>query len=122
MQEIAENIAQVTDLIRHVADVSREQSMGISSVNEAIAAIDEITQHNVSLADEGAKSTASLEDQASALIDAVSVFKIYQGVIHEEHEGQGQLLRLKQQKRKIELKTAETQTESAVVRLRTIKR
>jgi methyl-accepting chemotaxis protein len=43
MQEIAENIAQVTDLIRHVADVSREQSMGISSVNEAIAAIDEIT-------------------------------------------------------------------------------
>jgi hypothetical protein len=39
-----------------------------------------------------------------------------------EHEEQGQLLRLKQQKRKIELKTAEIQTESAVVRLRTIKR
>ncbi|MBR7793447.1 hypothetical protein KDM87_12645 [Undibacterium sp. FT147W] len=125
MQEIAENIAQVTDLIRHVADVSQEQSMGISSVNEAIAAIDEITQHNVSLADEGAKSTASLEDQASALIDAVSVFKIYGSDMHAEHEEQGQLLRLKQPKRKIELKTAETQAESAVVRLpalRTFKR
>lgn len=94
MQDIADNIAQVTDLIRHVADVSREQSMGISSVNEAIAAIDEITQHNVSLADEGAKSTASLEDEASALIDAVSVFKTYQDAPDTAYHGQEQRLKL----------------------------
>ena len=94
MQDIADNIAQVTDLIRHVADVSREQSMGISSVNEAIAAIDEITQHNVSLADEGAKSTASLEDEASALIDAVSVFKTYQDAPDAAYHGQEQRLKL----------------------------
>ena len=94
MQDIADNIAQVTALIRHVADVSREQSMGISSVNEAIAAIDEITQHNVSLADEGAKSTASLEDEASALIAAVSVFKTYQDAPDTAYHGQEQRLKL----------------------------
>ena len=75
MREIAENVEQVTDLIKHVSNASQEQSAGISSVNEAINSIDEITQHNAALVGQATQSTDKLESQASELSAAVSVFK-----------------------------------------------
>ncbi|MFZ6847094.1 methyl-accepting chemotaxis protein [Undibacterium sp. RuRC25W] len=75
MREIAENVEQVTDLIKHVSNASQEQSAGISNVNEAISSIDEITQHNASLVEQATKSTDKLESQAIDLSAAVSVFK-----------------------------------------------
>ena len=75
MREIAENVEQVTDLIKHVSNASQEQSAGISNVNEAISSIDEITQHNASLVEQATKSTDKLESQAIELSVAVSVFK-----------------------------------------------
>ncbi|MFZ6690283.1 methyl-accepting chemotaxis protein [Undibacterium sp. SXout20W] len=75
MREIAENVDQVTDLIKHVSSASQEQSAGISNVNEAINSIDEITQHNAALVEQASKSTNNLEGQASELNAAVSVFK-----------------------------------------------
>nr|WP_281388463.1 methyl-accepting chemotaxis protein [Undibacterium jejuense] len=78
MREIAENVEQVTDLIKHVSNASQEQSAGISSVNEAINSIDEITQHNAALVGQATESTDKLESQASELSAAVSVFKTKQ--------------------------------------------
>ena len=75
MREIAENVDQVTDLIKHVSNASQEQSAGISNVNEAINSIDEITQHNAALVEQASKSTNNLEGQAGELHAAVSVFK-----------------------------------------------
>ena len=75
MRDIAENVEQVTDLIRHVSNASQEQSAGISNVNEAINSIDEITQHNAALVEQATTSTDNLESQASDLSAAVSVFK-----------------------------------------------
>ena len=75
MKEIADDVAQVTDLIRHVANASQEQIAGISNVNLAISSIDEITQHNASLVEQATDSTERLEQQAASLSTAVSVFK-----------------------------------------------
>lgn len=75
MTEIARNAAEVGGLIRQIAHASQEQSQGIVNVNQAIAEIDQITQHNAALVEQAAASSATLEEQAASLSAAVSVFQ-----------------------------------------------
>lgn len=83
MTTIANGVAQVSTLIEQIAHASREQSAGISSVNETIASIDSITQHNASLVSEAARSAAQLESQAAALSAAISAFRPASEHIHQ---------------------------------------
>lgn len=76
MQDIAENVEQVSSLIHHVANASQEQSAGISSVNNAISSIDQLTQENASLVEQAKFSTEQLEQNAATLSKAVSAFRI----------------------------------------------
>ncbi|GGX32139.1 methyl-accepting chemotaxis protein [Undibacterium squillarum] len=75
MSTIAQDVAQVSALIEQIAGAGREQSAGISSVNDTIASIDSITQHNASLVSEAARSAAQLESEAAALSAAISAFR-----------------------------------------------
>ena len=75
MSRITSDVAEVSALIEQIASAGREQSAGISSVNETIASIDSITQHNASLVSEATHSAAQLESQAKALSEAISVFR-----------------------------------------------
>ncbi|MGZ8262262.1 MAG: methyl-accepting chemotaxis protein, partial [Methylotenera sp.] len=49
---------------------------GIDQVNNAVASMDEATQQNAALVEEAAAAAASLVDQANALSDVISVFKL----------------------------------------------
>ncbi len=76
MQEIVEGITRVTDIMSEIASASAEQTMGIEQVTEAITQMDSVTQQNAALVEEAAAAAGSLQEQASALAQIVSVFKV----------------------------------------------
>jgi methyl-accepting chemotaxis protein len=76
MEEVVAGIRGVSSLIGDISGASREQSEAIEQVNQALAQIDEVTQHNVALAEESAAAVESLEQQADALVKSVSVFRL----------------------------------------------
>ena len=47
---ISQKIAQTDEMVRNVANASREQMTGISQINDAVAQLDQMTQHNAKLA------------------------------------------------------------------------
>jgi len=81
MEEIVSSVKRVTDIMSEIAAASQEQSSGIEQVNQAVGQMDEMTQQNAALVEEAAAAAESLQDQASQLAQAVSVFKL-DGVAH----------------------------------------
>lgn len=72
-------ITQVKEAIKHVSDIaaaSEEQSRGIEQVNQAVVQMNEVTQQNAALVEQAAAAAQSLEEQATQLNKAVSVFKL----------------------------------------------
>ena len=76
MGEIVTSVKRVTDIMGEIAAASQEQSAGIEQVNQAITQMDDATQQNAALVEEAAAAAMSLQDQASKLAEAVSVFKL----------------------------------------------
>ncbi|NHZ94677.1 methyl-accepting chemotaxis protein [Massilia sp. CCM 8734] len=76
MQEIVTSIARVTDIMGEITTASAEQTAGIDQINEAVGQMDSITQQNVGLVEEAAAAAGLLREQAGALTQVVSVFKV----------------------------------------------
>ncbi|MEG9453360.1 MAG: methyl-accepting chemotaxis protein [Pantoea piersonii] len=76
MSDIVSAVTRVTDIMGEIASASDEQSRGIDQVGLAVTEMDRVTQQNAALVEESASAAASLEDQASRLKQAVSVFNI----------------------------------------------
>jgi methyl-accepting chemotaxis protein len=76
MGEIVNSVKRVSDIIAEISAASNEQSHGIDQVNHAVTSMDEATQQNAALVEEAAAAAESLVEQANALADAVSVFKL----------------------------------------------
>ncbi|NHZ32941.1 methyl-accepting chemotaxis protein [Massilia rubra] len=76
MHAIVSSIQSVTDMMGAITAASREQTLGIEQINQAICQMDEVTQQNAALVEEAAAAAGALEDQASNLVQEVSVFKI----------------------------------------------
>jgi aerotaxis receptor len=68
-------VQQVTAIMNEISVASREQSIGVDQVNSAIAHMDQVTQQNAALVEEAAAATASLDNEAGGLTQAVSLFK-----------------------------------------------
>jgi methyl-accepting chemotaxis protein len=76
MGEMADSVRRVTDIVIDIAAASREQSLGISQVNQAIAQMDDVTQRNAALVEQAAAATQVMREETGRLIDAVGVFKV----------------------------------------------
>ena len=76
MGEIVASVQRVTDIMAEISAASQEQSAGIEQVNQAITQMDETTQQNAALVEEAAAAARSMEEQAGALTQSVSVFKL----------------------------------------------
>jgi methyl-accepting chemotaxis protein len=76
MDEIVTSVKRVTDIMSEIAAASQEQSSGIEQVNQAVGQMDEVTQQNSALVEQAAAAAESLQDQATQLAQAVSVFKL----------------------------------------------
>jgi methyl-accepting chemotaxis protein len=75
MLEIVASVKQVTDMVGEITTASNEQRTGIEEVNRAIALMDQVTQQNAALVEQGAGAVQTLQSQADSLNRAVSVFK-----------------------------------------------
>jgi methyl-accepting chemotaxis protein len=76
MGQIRQAIRQVSVMVAEITTASEEQSRGIEQVNQAVGQMDEVTQQNAALVEQAAMAAQSLEEQATNLNEAVSVFKL----------------------------------------------
>jgi methyl-accepting chemotaxis protein-2 (aspartate sensor receptor) len=76
MQEIVSSVRHVADIMGEITAASHEQRTGIEEVNRAVTQMDQVTQQNAALVEEAAAAAESLQDQATQLVQAVSVFKL----------------------------------------------
>jgi len=74
MDDIVGSVRRVTEIMGAIADASSAQTAGISHINDAVAQMDQDTQHNAELVEETSGSAAALREQAASLAQAVSVF------------------------------------------------
>ncbi len=76
MEEVVNSVKRVSDIIGEIAAASQEQSAGIAQVNDAVIKMDDMTQQNTALVEQAAAAAESLMEQASDMMNAVSVFVI----------------------------------------------
>ncbi|UTY58313.1 methyl-accepting chemotaxis protein [Massilia sp. erpn] len=76
MGEVVDSVRRVSDVIAEITAASREQSIGIDQVNEAITQMDQVTQQNAALVEEAAAAAASMQEQAASLAAVASSFKL----------------------------------------------
>jgi len=76
MEEIVNSVKRVTDIMGEITSASIEQEAGIEQINQAITEMDTVTQQNAALVEEAAAAAASLQDQASDMVQVVSVFQL----------------------------------------------
>ena len=76
MHEVVDSIRRVTDIMGEITAASAEQTAGIEQINQAIVQMDQVTQQNAALVEEAAAASQALQNQASHLAQAVSVFKV----------------------------------------------
>jgi methyl-accepting chemotaxis protein len=79
MNEIVASVQRVSGIIGEIADAAAEQSSGIAQINATVGQLDQMTQQNAALVEEGAAAAESLKDQATRLATVVSTFKIADG-------------------------------------------
>jgi methyl-accepting chemotaxis protein len=76
MQRIVGGADQLTSLSGAIADAAAQQDTGVAQVGEAIQDLDRGAQQNAALVEQTAAAAGSLKDQARALADTVSTFRL----------------------------------------------
>ncbi len=76
MEEIVSSVRRVTDIMGEISSASMEQEAGIGQINQAITEMDNVTQQNAALVEQSAAAAGALQEQADALAQLVSTFKL----------------------------------------------
>ena len=76
MEEIVANVVKVREIIGEMSVAATEQADGVQQINAAIANLDQMTQQNAALVEQGAAAASSMSDQATQLAEVVSTFKL----------------------------------------------
>ncbi|MDR2325652.1 MAG: methyl-accepting chemotaxis protein [Acidovorax sp.] len=67
-------VERVSEMVHQISIATREQSLGIAQVNEAVAHLDSVTQQNAALVEESTSAAHSLRHSAQTLERSVDVF------------------------------------------------
>ncbi|WP_029413132.1 methyl-accepting chemotaxis protein [Paracidovorax oryzae] len=76
MREIEASVSRMAVVVKEISAATSDQSDGIAQVGATIGQLEDSTQRNAALAEESAAAARSLEQQAVALIEAVSLFRL----------------------------------------------
>ena len=76
MDDIVSSVLQVGEQLSALARDSAAQNDGIAQLESMVSALDQMTQSNAALVEQGAAAADSLQQQAAALAEKVSVFQI----------------------------------------------
>ncbi|MFS2140382.1 methyl-accepting chemotaxis protein [Duganella sp. Dugasp56] len=78
MNEVVSSVRRVSDIISGITEASREQSLGIDQINQAIIGLDSVTQQNAALVEESAAAAEAMQGQAIELAEVVGKFQLNQ--------------------------------------------
>jgi methyl-accepting chemotaxis protein len=67
LEQIVISVKKVSDIVAEIAAASREQSLGIEQVGRAVMQMDELTQQNAALVEQGTAASQNMTAEASAL-------------------------------------------------------
>jgi methyl-accepting chemotaxis protein/methyl-accepting chemotaxis protein-1 (serine sensor receptor) len=76
---ITQNALAVKTLVDAISEASRQQSMGIQQVSQAIAQMEGVTQHTAATAEESATASEELKSQAELSLSVVSAVEALVG-------------------------------------------
>jgi methyl-accepting chemotaxis protein len=76
MGEIVQSIRRVSDIVGEISLANEEQGTGFQQVATAVGQMDEVTQRNAALVEEGAAAAESLRAQAESLVKSVAIFRL----------------------------------------------
>jgi len=76
MHEIVASVKNVSGIMNSITTASQEQHSGIEEINRAIGQMDGMTQQNAAMVEQASAAAASLQQQAEALAQSLSVFRL----------------------------------------------
>ena len=76
MQQIVDSSGRVSELLAEVATGTREQTLGIGQIGQAVQELDRVTQHNAALVEQTAAASSAMRDQAQSLAGEVARFRL----------------------------------------------
>jgi methyl-accepting chemotaxis protein len=76
MAEVVRRVQAVAAVLHGITESSEEGRGSIGQVNSAVSALDQMTQQNAALVEEGAAAAHALNDQASRLSGLVGAFRL----------------------------------------------
>jgi methyl-accepting chemotaxis protein len=76
MTEIAQGVGQVSAIILEISAASSQQNSDARVVRSAVEQLDEMTQQNAALVEQGAAAAMSLREEAGRLQELVHVFQL----------------------------------------------
>lgn len=76
LKGIIESVDKLANIVLGISASSKEQEQGIKGVNEAMTQLDQMTQQNASMVEEGTASATALKGQAQELKELIQFFKL----------------------------------------------
>ncbi|PLZ04232.1 chemotaxis protein [Burkholderia sp. WAC0059] len=76
MEEVTRAVHRVSALMTEISAASREQSLGVEQVHQAIGHMDAVTQQNSALVEQATAAAHSLDSQAGDLKTVVAAFRL----------------------------------------------
>ncbi len=76
MEDLVQSVRRVSDIMGEITAATHEQSERIGHVNHSVGALEEMTQQNAALVEEGSAAAESLKDQAARLTQMVGTFRL----------------------------------------------
>jgi methyl-accepting chemotaxis protein len=76
LNDIIVSVKKVTDIVGEIASASREQSLGVDQVNQAVSQMDQVTQNNAAQTDQLTHTAQGLADHAEHLRKLLMRFRL----------------------------------------------
>ena len=76
IEELVLSVRRVSDIMGEITAATQEQSQRIGHVSHSVGELEEMTQQNAALVEEGAAAADSLKDQAGRLTQMVGTFRL----------------------------------------------
>jgi aerotaxis receptor len=76
MAQALQAVSRVGQLLQEIDRATREQQLGVSQINEAVAQMDSVTQQNAAMVEEVAAAAEQLQAKLGRIIEANSLFRL----------------------------------------------
>jgi aerotaxis receptor len=77
VQETLAAVGRIGAMVRRISDAAKEQSVGISQVNQAVAELDNVTQRNAAALEQTSAATEAVRQRTATLQRSVQIFLMH---------------------------------------------